>query len=149
MGKYDSQTYDYGYPQTHDCSAGWQKHVGGCSTHTQCDKKDGEVMLKRSSRKVSTIDQCKESCENAAGCLSITFFQNGWCAHYSTPCTKTKRNRQTVVVQLLAKASNSNLNDAMFEQNVEQHATDLSPSQGAGGAWWILMIVYLFNVFTF
>ena len=130
----------------------------------QCDRRAGEVVLKKSWKKVSTIDQCKKSCEDTTGCQSITLFEDGWCAHFSTPCTRTKRSKKTVAVQLLAEALDLNKktaavqllaealnldeNAAMVEQDIEQR-TDLSALQGVDDMWWILVIVYLFNVFMF
>ena len=63
----------------------------------QCDTSAGEMVLKKSSKKVPTIGKCKQSCEDAAGCQSITFFKNGWCSHFSTPCSNTKKNKKTIV----------------------------------------------------
>ena len=64
----------------------------------QCDTRAGEVPLRKSSAKVSSLSQCKKSGENTAGCQSVTYFNNGWCAHFSTPCSRTKKNKKTVVV---------------------------------------------------
>lgn len=91
----------------------------------QCNTRAGEVLLESSSRKVQTFDKCRESCERALGCQSVTFFQNGWCGHFSTPCTNTKTNKKSVVaVQVLATALHSKSNAAMVEHTIEQNADD-------------------------
>ena len=63
---------------------------------TQCDVANGEKRMVRPSGKSSSLKQCKKSCQNAAGCKSITFFNSGWCSHFSTLCTKTKWNDKAV-----------------------------------------------------
>jgi len=120
----------------------------------QCNARQREVILKRSSTRVSTIDKCKKSCEDAAGCQSVTYFKNGWCSHFSTPCTKIKKSKKTVAVQLIAEALNlnSNSNNVMFEHEIEhgiERHTDLSVLQGVDNIFLISMIVNLFNVFMF
>ena len=64
----------------------------------ECHVSGGEVYLENSPGKVASLDQCKKSCENAAGCQSITYFNSGWCSHFSTPCTKTKLNNKAVAL---------------------------------------------------
>merc|ERR1712187_554352 len=70
-----------------------------------CDTKAGEVYLKNSPGKVSSLDRCKRSCEDATACQSITYFKSGWCSHFSTPCTSTKRNNKAVAHRLSAESS--------------------------------------------
>merc|ERR1712037_877476 len=128
----------------------------------QCDTRFGEVILKRSSTRVSTIDKCKKSCEDAAGCQSVTYFKNGWCSHFSTSCKKIKRNLNAVAVSLVAQSLNlnSNSNNTMFEHEIEheiehgieygnERDTDLSVLQKVDDICSILMIVYLFNTIMF
>ena len=79
----------------------WQS-VG---TKVECDTAAGEVYMKQSSSKVSDLDACQASCQNAAGCESITFYKSGWCSHYSTPCTTTKRNKKAAVALRLGADS--------------------------------------------
>ena len=91
--------------------------------NVQCDTQAGEVKLPSSSRKVTTPDKCKESCENSARCQSITFFHNGWCAHFSTACIITRTNTNAVAAaQVLAKALHLKGNGFMLERVVEHHA---------------------------
>jgi len=57
----------------------------------ECDSGAGEVYLKTSPGNGGTLAQCLTSCgKSASGCKSITFYQNGWCSHFSSACTKTK-----------------------------------------------------------
>ena len=62
----------------------------------ECHGYDGEVYLESSRGKVPTLAECKESCESADGCQSISYFKSGWCSHWSTPCKKTKFNKKVV-----------------------------------------------------
>ena len=66
----------------------------------QCDTSAGEVSQQSSPGKVSNIAQCKKSCEDAKGCRSVTYFNSGWCGHFSTACTRTKSNSKAVAVVL-------------------------------------------------
>ena len=77
----------------------------------QCDTNAGEVYIPGTSKKVFSLDQCKESCERALGCQSVTFFQNGWCAHFSTPCANTKDNKMAIVVVKLRHTSGTIIPD--------------------------------------
>ena len=61
--------------------------------------------MKNSPGKVSSLDQCKQSCEATRGCQSITFFRSGYCSLYSTPCTKTKRNNKAAALLSFVKQS--------------------------------------------
>ena len=70
----------------------------------QCDTSAGEVPLRKSSLMTSSLNQCKKSCEDTAGCQSITYFNNGWCAHFSTKCTSTRNNKKTVVAVQVARS---------------------------------------------
>jgi len=116
----------------------------------KCDRNAGEVIQKRSSVQASSLEECKESCEGAVGCRSISFFQNGWCAHYSTPCTNIKKSKTGVVVQLIAEPLRSKLySNVMFEEQDSKKTANSSLLQGVGDTCLILMIVYLFNVFMF
>jgi len=74
-------------------------------SNTACDTSAG--YLKSSPGKVSTLEQCKKSCEGATGCQSITFFKSGWCSHFSTACTKTNRHNKAVALRLSADSGTS------------------------------------------
>merc|ERR1719198_2763947 len=63
----------------------------------ECDGYDGEVYLESSQGKVPTLAECKESCESAKECTSISYFKSGWCSHWSTPCKKTRFNKKVAV----------------------------------------------------
>ena len=69
---------------------------------TACDTSAGEVYLQDSPGTVSTLEQCKTMCEHATECQSITYYESGWCSHYSTPCTRTMLTRKAVALQLIA-----------------------------------------------
>merc|ERR1711939_978230 len=51
--------------------------------------------------KGSNLEDCKTSCQNNADCKSITLFKSGWCSHYSTPCTNTKKKGKAVIAMRL------------------------------------------------
>jgi len=84
-----------------------QRSWGTVREKAQCDVNAGEEKLQESSSKTPTLEACKETCEAAPDCLSITYFGNGWCGHFSTPCTMTKSAGRAVVLQLLAHRSHS------------------------------------------
>ena len=69
-------------------------------SNTQCDAGAGEAYQSQSSGKVADIAACKKSCENDAGCKSITFYNSGWCSHFSTGCTKTKSSSNAISMRL-------------------------------------------------
>ena len=69
-------------------------------SNTACDKNAGEVYSATSPGKGLSVDQCQQACEETAGCQSITYFNSGWCSHFSTPCTNTKRVRKAVAHRL-------------------------------------------------
>jgi len=70
----------------------WRK----TGSNVECDTNAGESYLKTSPGRGSTLEQCKKACEDSAACQSITYFRSGWCSHFSTPCSKTKRNKRAV-----------------------------------------------------
>ena len=67
---------------------------------TQCDTAAGEAFLASSPGKGSSLETCKAKCKDTPKCASITFNKNGWCSHYSTPCSKTKWNGKTEAYRL-------------------------------------------------
>ena len=69
-------------------------------SNTECDASAGEVYRSQSSSKVSDLAACKKSCEDDAGCQSITFFDSGWCSHFNTGCTKTKSTSKAISMRL-------------------------------------------------
>ena len=69
--------------------------------NAECDTGAGEVYRKDSPGKGSSLAQCKDSCAEAPGCRSITYFgASGWCSHFSTACTKTKSKRKAMSLRL-------------------------------------------------
>merc|ERR1711934_706742 len=57
----------------------------------QCDFRNGEVFLHKSSRTVGSLTECLLACEATAGCRSVIFFyKTSYCSHVSTACTKTR-----------------------------------------------------------
>ena len=76
-----------------DAESSWRK-VGA---NTVCDTSAGEVYLKSSPGKLPNLEACKKSCQDDAGCKSITYFKSGWCSHFSTPCTKGKKGAGTTL----------------------------------------------------
>ena len=77
-----------------------ERSWGHVRADVQCDVLAGEVMLRRSWTKADFVDECKETCERAPGCQSITFFGDGWCALFSSQCTKTSVKKKAVVAVL-------------------------------------------------
>merc|ERR1711881_763231 len=73
----------------------------------ECNTRAGEVYMKQSPGKGSNLEDCKTSCQNNADCQSITLMKNGWCSHYSTPCTKSKKKRRAVISMRLVAESGS------------------------------------------
>ena len=73
---------------------------------SQCDTDAGEVYLDSSPGKGSTLEKCKQACEDATGCQSISFFQSGWCSHFSTDCTNTKNVKKALSFRLDAGSTN-------------------------------------------
>jgi len=69
-------------------------------SNAQCDAGAGEVYRSQSPGKVSDLATCQKSCEDDSGCKSITFFNSGWCSHFSTECTKTKTTSKAVSMRL-------------------------------------------------
>jgi len=88
----------------------------------ECDMRAGEVMIKSSWKKASSIDHCKEFCQDATGCQSITFVNDGWCSLFTTPCTKTSKNKNTVVA-VLAKAPKSNCREVLLKRSSRKVST--------------------------
>ena len=66
---------------------------------TACDTTAGEVYMLDSPGAVLNLKQCKQLCEHAAKCSSITYYDSGWCSHYSTPCTRARLSRKAVALQ--------------------------------------------------
>ena len=66
-------------------------------TEVDCDQQAGERYLESSSGKVPDLERCKQSCRDNGQCQSITYFESGWCSHYSTPCSKTTPNHKALI----------------------------------------------------
>ena len=69
-------------------------------SNTECDTTAGEDYRDQSPGKVANLAECKKSCEDDAGCQSITLFKSGWCSHFSTGCTNTKVLGKAVSMRL-------------------------------------------------
>merc|ERR1719271_887517 len=69
-------------------------------SNTECDAGAGEVYHAQSSAQRSSLEQCKQSCQDEPACKSITYFTSGWCSHFSTACAKTKSSSNAVAMQL-------------------------------------------------
>ena len=78
---------------------------------TECDTSAGEVFQQSSSGKVSSLEACKQSCLDAAGCKSITFYDKAWCNHYSTSCTKAKTRNKAIALRLGTVTTTANNNN--------------------------------------
>ena len=68
---------------------------------TACDTDAGEVYMQDSPGTVGSLEQCKMFCEHVTECRSITYYDSGWCSHYSTPCTSTTMSRKAKAFQLI------------------------------------------------
>ena len=69
--------------------------------NTECDTNAGEVYRQQSPGKLPSLDDCKKSCQGDPACKSVTYYKTGWCSHYSTPCSKTKRKGKAVSLRLV------------------------------------------------
>ena len=96
-------------------------------SNMQCDAGAGESYNAKSSGQVSNLAACQKSCEDQAGCQSITFFDGGWCSHFSSGCAKTKVTSKAISMRLgeaqLATAASTNagewiLRATAFDDNI-------------------------------
>ena len=94
-----SSLFNEPYTTLTDC-AGDQRTWVEAGSNAQCDAGAGEVYRSQSPGKVSDIDACKKSCEDDPKCKSITFFNSGWCSHFSTDCKKTKWASKAIAMRL-------------------------------------------------
>jgi hypothetical protein len=95
----------------------------------ECDVSQGEKYLAQSSAKVSDYAACKKSCNDAAACQSITFYNSGWCSHFSTRCEKTKPSRNANAERLKDFRTTPAANNAKREEcDVSQGEIFLPPS---------------------
>ena len=70
-------------------------------TNVACTISAGMTYLQSSQPRISSVEECKQLCQYADGCQSITYFQNSkWCSHFSTPCTNIKWSKNTVSYRL-------------------------------------------------
>merc|ERR1712032_215267 len=53
----------------------------------ECNQLAGEVFMSTSPGNVGSLDACKSTCQAQSQCKSITYFNSGWCSHYSSECT--------------------------------------------------------------
>ena len=124
-----------------------QRRTWEASRHnTQCDTQAGEVKLL--GRKSATLDKCKESCENSAGCRSITFFDKGWCVHFSTACvfTRTKSNAVSAV-RVLDNASHLKGGNVFTVERAIEHHDDVSFARKIDEFWFFLFLSGVFFFF--
>ena len=56
----------------------------------ECNENAGEKLLYK--KTFGTYPLCVKSCQEDDMCLSITFFSDGTCKHFSTLCTNTKKS---------------------------------------------------------
>ena len=91
-----------------------------------CDTEAGEVNMP-SSWSAPSLERCKKSCEDTAGCQSITFYRNKvkWCRHFSTPCIKTKRNNKAVSHLLSAKSRSNRDSVSIANQYSPKHGMEV------------------------
>merc|ERR1712032_29321 len=73
---------------TTNAAAGVTWELAG--SNKQCNRAAGEVYLDSSPGKVPSIEACQKACESNPKCQSISYFNGGWCSHFSTTCTNTK-----------------------------------------------------------
>ena len=59
-------------------------------SNTMCDAGAGEKYMPKTSQSASSIEACEKFCQDDSECKSITFYNSGWCSHFSTECTNTK-----------------------------------------------------------
>ena len=81
-------------------TTGKQRAWAAVGSNVQCNVGAGEVYRSQSPGKVSDIAACKKSCEDDPKCKSITFFNSGWCSHFSTGCAKTKSSSNAISMRL-------------------------------------------------
>ena len=94
----------------------------------ECDNRAGEVYLRNSPGKLSSLDLCKKSCQDAAGCRSITYFKSGWCSHYSTSCVTSKWKSKATALRLIASLDSTTVSDSTPTPNTshDQHWVHVS-----------------------
>ena len=67
-----------------------------------CDTNAEEEYMGTSPGKVSSLKECKQSCQDASECQSITFFKTRkWCSHFSTACTHVTPRGMTTTLRLV------------------------------------------------
>ena len=75
--------------------------------NVQCDIGAGEVYRASQSGKRSNVEECKKSCQNDAACNSITFFDDNWCSHFSSQCTKAKWISKAITLRVIKHPDSS------------------------------------------
>merc|ERR1712032_701509 len=83
---------------TTNAAAGVTWELAG--SNKECNQAAGEVYLDSSPGKVSSIEACKKACESNPKCQSITYFNGGWCSHFSTSCTSTKWSTKSTSMRI-------------------------------------------------
>ena len=84
------------------------------SPNTECNAGAGEVYRSQSPGVLPNIAACKKSCEDVAACKSITFFESGWCSHFSTGCTKTKPASKAISMRLGSASGSGHSDDLLL-----------------------------------
>ena len=127
-----------------------------------CDTDAGEKYLDNSPGKGSSLDQCKQSCQNSAECQSITYFNSGWCSHFSTSCTNTKKSKKAASFRLIADSGPTSTQDtpttttaAPTTTKAAPTTTTAAPTTGATpkpavtvGQFWLLGLVCLNRTYS-
>ena len=73
-------------------------------SETACDTSAGEIYLERSSKFLTSIDDCKTLCTDTIGCQSVTFFISGWCGLFSTSCVRTRKSTKAAAYHLTSNS---------------------------------------------
>ena len=93
------------HPHELETSTGSKGAWRSVGSHAECDAGAGEVYRAQSSAQRSSLEQCKQSCQDAEpACQSITYFASGWCSHFSTACSKTKSSDNALAMQLTSRS---------------------------------------------
>jgi len=96
--------------------------------HEECDVLQGEIYVHKNSGIEDSYAACKQSCMDDIMCESITFYNHGWCSHFSTQCTKRKLVPNAVAVATLKKsfANNQECDQAQGEDYLRDSSSQKS-----------------------
>ena len=107
-----------------------------------CDTSAGEIYRNQSPGKLPSLEACKKSCEDDAGCRSISYMKTGWCSHFSTRCIKTTFANKAVALRLdTATTQGSNpatpIKTTTFAQTARTAQAATQPTQTTSpGQFW-------------